>query len=168
MSFRMVFHSVAELQTRLLVSSYSVDSLQWSVGKACMVHSVWITELKIWIFIINIRVWRELPEETTNSIWIDSIIWIRWDRLWVWRELLLATTNSIMHWINHLDPVWSIEINCKCVLGDSIGTGWSVWPSWDRVSISPRSCVDFAWSAQVEIRLERSSRFHRVRVSIYL
>jgi len=47
MSFRMVFHSVAELQTRLLVSSYSVDSLRWSVGKACTVHSVWITELKI-------------------------------------------------------------------------------------------------------------------------
>ena len=35
-----------------------------------MVHSVWMTELKIEIFTIDIEVWREPPEGTTNSIWI--------------------------------------------------------------------------------------------------
>ena len=39
-SFGMVLHSVAELSSRLLIGSYGVVSLQWSVGKACMVHSV--------------------------------------------------------------------------------------------------------------------------------
>jgi len=66
----MVFHSVAELLTRLLVGSYGVNSLQWSVGKAYMVHSVWMAELKFGIFTIDIGVWRELPEGMTNSIWI--------------------------------------------------------------------------------------------------
>ena len=36
-----------------------------------------LAELKFRIFTIDTRVWRELPEGTTNSIWIDSIIWIR-------------------------------------------------------------------------------------------
>jgi len=42
-----------------------------------MVHFVWMVEMKFGIFTIDIGVWRELPEGTTNSIWIDSIIWIR-------------------------------------------------------------------------------------------
>ena len=32
--------------------------------------SVWMTELKFRIFTIDIIVWGELPEGTTNSIWI--------------------------------------------------------------------------------------------------
>jgi len=76
-SFRIVYHSVVELQTRSLVGSYGFDSLRWSIGNAYMVHSVWMTELKFRIFTIDIGVWRELLEGTTNSIWIDSIIWIR-------------------------------------------------------------------------------------------
>jgi len=33
-----------------------------------MVHSVWMAELKFEIFTIDIGVWRELPEGTTNPI----------------------------------------------------------------------------------------------------
>ena len=65
-SFGIVFHSVAELKTRSC--SYGVFSLLWSVGKVCIVHSVWIAELKFRIFTIDIRIWREFPEGTTNSI----------------------------------------------------------------------------------------------------
>ena len=66
----MVFHSIVELKTRSLVGSYGVDSLWWSVVNACMMHSVWMTELKFGVFTNDIGVWRELPEGTTNSIWI--------------------------------------------------------------------------------------------------
>ena len=42
------------------------------------------------------------------------------------------------------DLVRSVKISCTCA-GDSFeGTGFACWPSQDRVSISPRSCVDFA------------------------
>ena len=51
-----------------------------------------------------------------------------------------------------LDLVRSVEINCTYT-GDLFeGTGFVCWPSRDRVSISSRSCVDFA--------RERSSRDH--------
>ena len=40
------FHKVAELETCSLVGSYGI-SRRWSDGKACMVHSVWIAELKL-------------------------------------------------------------------------------------------------------------------------
>jgi len=44
----------------------------------------------------------------------------------------------------NLDLVRSVEINYTCA-GDSFeGTGFVGWPSRDRVSISLRSCVDFA------------------------
>ena len=50
----------------------------------------------------------------------------------------------------NLDLMRSVEINCTYV-GDSFeGTGFVCWPSRDRVSISPRSCVDFVRSAQAE------------------
>jgi len=68
-SFGMVFHSVAELYTRSLIGSYGIISLRWSVGKACILHSVWIAELKLNLT-IDIGVWKALPEGTANSIWI--------------------------------------------------------------------------------------------------
>jgi len=43
-----------------------------------------------------------------------------------------------------LDPLRSVEINCTCTGNSFEGTGFVYWPSRDRVSISPRSCVDFA------------------------
>ena len=62
----------------------------------------------------------------------------------------------------NLDLVRSVEIDCKCA-GDSFkGTGFIYWPSRDRVSISPRSCVNFIRSTQAEI----VCRFRRDRVSI--
>ena len=51
-----------------MVGSYGVISLQWSVGKACMVYSVWIVELEFGIFTIDIGVWRELPEGTVGCL----------------------------------------------------------------------------------------------------
>jgi len=45
-SFGIEFHEVAEWETHSLVSSYDI-SLRWSDGKACMVHSGWIAELKL-------------------------------------------------------------------------------------------------------------------------
>ena len=75
-----------------------------------MIHSIWITELKFRIFTIDIEVWREWPEGTTNS-----------SRLCC----------------DHLKSIIS-------VLVIHFGTNWSVRPSRDHVSISPRSCVDFA------------------------
>jgi len=95
-----------------------------------MVHSVWITELKFEIFTIDIEVWRESPEGTTNSIWI------RCDHL-----KSIVSVLAI-----HLEPISS------------------VWISRDRVSISPRSCVDFVQSTQAEIVCQ----FRRDRVSILL
>ena len=72
-SFGMLFYSVAELKTRALIGSYGVVSLPWSDGKACVVPSVWIAELKFGINTIDIRVWRELLVAMTNSIliWCD-------------------------------------------------------------------------------------------------
>ena len=62
----------------------------------------------------------------------------------------------------NLDLVRSVEINYTCT-GDSFeGTGFVCWPSRDRVSISPRSCVAFVRSAQAEI----VCRFRRDRVPI--
>ena len=66
--FGMVFHSIAELQTSSLAGSYGVISLRCSDGKACMVHSIWIAELKFGINTIDIGVWRELLVMTTNLI----------------------------------------------------------------------------------------------------
>ena len=54
-----------------------------------MVHSVRITELKLEISTIDIVVWKELPEGTTNSIWIPfdhlkSIVSVCWRFIWNW------------------------------------------------------------------------------------
>ena len=46
-SFGMVFHSVAELETRSLIGSYGIVALLWSDEKTCIVHSIWIAELKL-------------------------------------------------------------------------------------------------------------------------
>ena len=52
---------------------------------------------------------------------------------------------------HNLDLVGLVKINCMCV-GDSFeGTSFVCWPSRDRVSILPRSCVDSVLSAQAEI-----------------
>jgi len=65
-----------------------------------MVHSFWMAELKFEIFTIDIGIWRELPEGTTNSIWI------RCDHL-----------KSIVNVMAiHLEPVGSfgqVEIVCR-------------------------------------------------------
>jgi len=62
----------------------------------------------------------------------------------------------------NLDLMRSVEINCTCVgdLFEGICFVW--WPSQDRVSILPRSCVDFILGAQAEIVCQ----FCRDRVSI--
>ena len=67
-------------------------------------------------------------------------------------------TNSI------LDLMKSAKINCMCT-GDSFEeTGFICWPSRDRVSISPRSCVNFVRSAQAEIVCQ----FHQMFVGVQL
>ena len=45
-SFGIEFHEVAEWETRSLVSLYGIFP-KVSDGNACMVHSVWIAELKL-------------------------------------------------------------------------------------------------------------------------
>ena len=82
-----------------------------------MVHFVWMAELKFEIFTIDIGVWREFPEGTTNSIWIQC---------------------------DHLKSIVS-------VLAIHLESGSSVWPSRDRVLISPRSYVNFVQSAQARL-----------------
>jgi len=58
----------------------------------------------------------------------------------------------------------SAKINCMCT-GDSFEeTGFICWPSRDRVSISPRSCVNFVRSAQAEIVCQ----FHQMFVGVQL
>ena len=62
----------------------------------------------------------------------------------------------------NVDLVRLVKINCTCA-GDSFeGTCFVCWQSRDRVSILPRSCVDFIQSAQTEI----VCRFHQDRGSI--
>jgi len=75
---------------------------------------------EVWNIIIDIGVWRALPEGMTNSVWI------RYDHL-----------KSI---------VYMLEIHF-------VGTGFVRWPSWDRVSILSRSCVDFLQNAQSRDRV---------------
>ena len=60
-----------------------------------------------------------------------------------------------------LDLVRLVEIYYTCA-GDSFeGTCFVCWSSRDRVSISPRSCVNFVWSAQAEIdRVSISPRLY--------
>ena len=144
----MVLHSVAELQTRSLVDSYGVDSLRWGVGKAYMVHFVWMAELKFEIFTIDIRVWKELPEGTTNSIWIRcdhlksivSVSAIRWNRL-----VRSAKSRLCADFV---------EIVCRISPG----------------TLKSRSCVDFAEIVcrfrqvfiGVRLRFEKSSRRWRI------
>jgi len=86
------------------------------------VHSVWMTELKFRIFTIDIGVWRELPEGTTNSIWIQ------YDHL-----------KSIVSMLAiHLEPIGlfgQVMIVCRFAqYRVSISSG----------KLKPRSCVDFA------------------------
>jgi len=62
----------------------------------------------------------------------------------------------------NVDLVRLVKVNCTCA-GDSFeGTCFVCWQSRDRMSISPRSCVDFIQSAQAEI----VCRFRRDRGSI--
>jgi len=111
----MVFHSVVELKTHSLVSLYGVYSLRRSVGNVCMVHSVWMAELKFRIFIIDIGVWRELPKGMTNSIWI------RCDHL--------KSIIGVM--AIHFGTVWFVRPSRDRVL---------ILPR----ALKPRLCVDFA------------------------
>jgi len=73
----------------------------------------------------------------------------------VWRELSEGTTNSIWIQCDHVKSIVSM-------LAIHFGTGWSVQPSRDRVSISPkvlkpRSCVDFAEIVSVSSGVHWSS-----------
>ena len=103
-----------------------------------MVQSIWIAELKFEIFTIDIGVWRDSPEGTTNSIWIrcnhlKSIVSVCWRFV-----------------CNQFRLFGQVEIVCRF--------------RGDRVSISsgalkPKSCVDFT---------EIVCRFRQVFVGVRL
>ena len=92
-----------------------------------MVHSVWMTELKFGSFTIDIRVWRQLPKGTADSIWI----WCDHLKLIV-SVLAIRFRNRLVRSVKSRSCVDFVEIVCRFHLKRS---------SRDWVSISLRSSI---------------------------
>jgi len=80
-----------------------------------MVHYVWVAELKFGIFTIDIRVWRELSEGMTNSIWI-------------WCDYLKSIISVLAIRLEPVGPFGQVQIVCRFGRGrvsNSPGVYWN-------------------------------------------